>query len=214
MGWIIAAAIVAFFALLLAGRVVVFFDYNGELAVKIKYLCFTVIKIPGKPKKEKKVKKTKPKSEKKKEAPKKPAKRKFDFMSLSFDDKIALIKQTLSGVRKPIRKMLKRIAFSHMSINIVCGGDNAAKAAIKFGAMNIAAGNVLGLLDSFFTLKPLDDMNITVDFQSENTIYDIYFEVGMSLFAGLAGALGLLFALIKVMKTYKKTKSKTRACSH
>lgn len=227
-----------FFALLLAGRAAVFFDYNGELAIKIKYLCFTVVKIPKKKKKPKKTKKKADKKDKKvkaakddkevceeetekisdkkksvekqkKDGGKKPVekKKKLDLKSLTLNEKIELLKRALSNIGKPLKKLLKRIKFSHMSIGIVCGGDDAAKTAIKFGAMNIAVGNVLGLLDSFFTLKPLDDMNITADFQSEETIYDIYFEVRLSLFAGLVGAIGLLKALLKAYNEFKRIKA-------
>lgn len=240
MGWIIAAVIVLFFALLLAGRVTVFLDYNGELSLKIKYFCFTVVKIPKKKPKPKKSKKKAEKKDKKAEAVKddkevngensdkkneKPSedgkkksakkkggkKKKFDLKSLTFDDKIELLKLALSGVGKPLKKLFKSIEFSHMSIGIVCGGDDAAKTAIKFGAINIAAGNVLGLLDSFFTLKPLDDMNITVDFQSEETLYDIYFEARLSLFAGLAAVIKLLAAFLRLVKAYKQKQGESKS---
>ena len=210
MGWIIAAAIVLFFALLLAGQVAVFFDYNNDLALKIKYLCFTVVKIPKK-KKPKKIKKTKDKkakddkrSDENDGKKKKEKKKKFDLKSLTFDDMIDLLKLALSGVGKPLKKLFKSIVFSHMSIGIVVGGSDAARTAIKFGAINIAAGNVLGLLDSYFTLKPLDDMNITADFQSEKTLYDVYFEVRLSLFAALAAGFRLLGAFLKLLNAYKQ----------
>lgn len=213
MGWIIAASIVLFFALLLAGRVSVFFDYNNDLALKIKYMCFTVVKLPKKKKKPKKPKKTKEKKDKKAEKAKtdkksekdgKKKKKKFDIKSLTFDDYIDLLKTALSGVGKPLKKLFKSIKFSHMSIGIVVGGSDAAKTAIKFGAINFAAGNALGLIDSFFTLKPLDDMNITADFQSEETLYDIYFEVRLTLFAALAAGFRLIGAFLKLLKEFKK----------
>lgn len=213
MGWIIAAAIVLFIALLLAGRVSVFFDYNGELALKIKYLCFTVVKMPKK-KKSKKPKKSKPekpgKNSKKaddKKDEKQDGKKKGGLLkNLTFDDILELLKQALTGIGKPLRKLFKSIVFSHVSIGITCGGDDAAKTAIKFGAMNIAVGNVLGLLDSFFTLKPLDDLNIGVDFQSEKTLYDCYFEVRMSLFAALAAGIRLIGVALKLFGSLKKRK--------
>ena len=220
MGWIIAAAIVLLFVLLLAGRVTVFFDYNDSLALKIKYLCFTVVKIPKQKKKPKKPKKTKEKkdkkaekakSEKESDEKKKDEKKKFDIKSLTFDDYIDLLKTALSGIGKPLKKLFKSIAFSHMSIGIVVGGSDAARTAIKFGAINIAAGNVLGLLDSYFTLKPLDDMNITADFQSEKTLYDIYFEVRLSMFAALAAGFKLLGAFLKLVKEFKKKQKTNRA---
>lgn len=241
MGWIIAASIVLFFALLLAGKVTVYFDYTGELAVKIKYMCFTVVRIPKKekkrkrPKKEKRKKKAKieraektelseksdekqstveiaEKSEKKKPADKKAnkktdgeqKKKKLDLKSLTFDDMIALLKLAFSSVRKPLRKLFKSIVFSHMCLRAVCGGDDAAKTAIKYGALNMAAGNVLGLLDSYFTLKPLDDMYIGVDFQNESSEYDVYFEVRLTVFAAVAAGVKLLAAFLKLVRAYKK----------
>lgn len=224
VGWIIAGAIVLFFALLLAGRVAVYFDYNGTVALKIKYLCFPIIKIPKKRKPKKKPKKNRKenkksktekaegaenaeKSDKKKEPQKKKG---IDLKALTFDDKLELLKLALSGVGKPLKKLFKRIVFSHMSIEVICGGDDAAKTAIKFGAVNIAVGNVLGLLDSFFTLKPLDNMNIGVDFQSEETLVDVYFKVRLSLFAGFAGGFGLLGAFLKLNKAYKEKHNKAK----
>lgn len=243
MGWIIAASIVLFFALLLAGKVAVYFDYTGELAVKIKYICFTVVRIPKKEKKRKRPKKVKEKrekkakkesaekaelsektgeeqnsaeiaekSEKKKSADKKAnkktdgeqKKKKLDLKSLTFDDMIALLKLAFSSVRKPLRKLFKSIVFSHMCLRAVCGGDDAAKTAIKYGALNMAAGNVLGLLDSYFTLKPLDDMYIGVDFQNESSEYDVYFEVRLTVFAALAAGVKLLAAFLKLIRAYKK----------
>lgn len=215
MGWIIAAGVVLLIALLLAGRVSVFFDYNGELALKIKYLCFTVVKIPKKPKSEKPKKQKKPKPEKPSKKSKKSQtegenqdkKKKGGLLkNLTFDDIIELLKQALTGIGKPLRKLFKSIVISHLSLNITVGGDDAAKTAIKFGAMNIAVGNVLGLLDSFFTLKPLDDLNIGVDFQSEKTLYDAYFELRMTLFAGLAAGIRLGRVALKLFGTLKKKK--------
>ena len=117
---------------------------------------------------------------------------------------LELLKMALANVGKPLKKLFKSIEFSHMSIGIVVGGSDAARTAIKFGAINIAAGNVLGLLDSFFTLKPLDDMNITADFQSESTVWDIYFEVRLTLFAAIVAVFRLLGALVKLNNAYKE----------
>lgn len=218
VGWIIAAGVLLLIALLLAGRVSVFFDYNGELALKIKYLCFAVVRIPQKPKnsksvKPKKAKKSKPEKSSKKsenaenEGENRDKKKKGGLLkNLTFDDVIALLKQALTGVGKPLRKLFKSIVISHLSIGITCGGDDAAATAIKFGAMNIAVGNVLGLLDSFFTLKPLDDLNIGVDFQSEETLYDCYFEARMSLFAALAAGIRLARVALKLYGSLKKKK--------
>lgn len=237
MGWIIAGAIALFFVLLLAGRVSVFFDYNGQLALKIKYMCFTIIKMPKK-KRAKKPKKSRlsKKKEKKKAISAETAdkadgksdkkddedkekkdgkvkkdkkskdcgKKKFDLKGLTFDDVIALVKLAFSGVGKPLGKLFKSIKVSHVSIRIVCGGSDAAVTGIKYGAVNAVLGSVLGLIDSFFTLKPLDDMYVTADFRSEETIFDVYFEVRLTLFAAIVAAFRLIKAFLKVYKELKK----------
>lgn len=211
MGWIIAAGVVLLIALLLAGRVSVFFDYNGELALKVKYLCFTVFKIPMKSKKAK-PKKDKPKKSKKSKKAQDTSQegeqkqKKGLLKNLTFDDILALLKQALTGIGKPLRRLFKSIVISHLSLNITVGGDDAAKTAIKFGAMNIAVGNVLGLLDSFLTLKPLDDLNIGVDFQSEETLYDAYFEMRMTLFAAIVAVIRLARVALKLFGSLKKRK--------
>lgn len=233
VGWLIAAAIVLFIVLLLSGRVVVFFDHNGTLALKIKYLCFNIVKHPKKKKKtkssgrkvkkkaaeiseesgsEKSVKSAEKSSNKKKDkrSSREKSKKKLDLKSLTLDDKIELLKLALSGFGKPLKKLLKRVELLHTSIRIVCGGSDAAAAAIKFGAVNIAVGNVLGLLDSFFTLKELDDMYITVDFQSEETLYDVYFEARLSLFAAVVGGFGLLRAFLRLNKTYNEKRANAK----
>ena len=64
VGWIITASIVLLIVLLLAANVTVIFDYNGELALKVKYLCFTIVRIPRKKRKPKKARKKSAKKDK------------------------------------------------------------------------------------------------------------------------------------------------------
>lgn len=219
-GLIIAAAILLFLLLILAGRVTVIFDYGEELYLKISYLMFTVIKIPAKRKKSakkdkkaaKSVKKAARSAEKAEEKSENPTSEKSEEKADLSEEKsekseksdkkgkkkpalsdiFALVKLVTDSIGKPLKRVLKRTVISHMSLNIICGGDDAAKAALNFGRMNILVGNALGWIDSFFTLKKPDRINVGVDFQREDIQYYVYCEVRLSL----AALLGLLFSII------------------
>ncbi|MDE7398039.1 MAG: hypothetical protein K2N06_00785 [Oscillospiraceae bacterium] len=227
-GLLIAAAVLLVVLLILTGRVTVIFDYGEELYLKVSYLMFTVFKIPSKRKKTakkdkkaaksakkaaksaekaeeksedsaKKEEKSAEKSEKSAEESKKPAEKSAEKPKPNLSDILALVKLALDSIGKPLKRILKRTEISHLRLEIICGGNDAAKAALNFGATNILVGNALGWVDNFFTLKAPDRINIGVDFQCEQTEYSAYCEVRLSL----AAALGFLFSIIgRAVKYY------------
>ncbi len=201
MGWIIAGIIFIIILLLTLGRVQITADYSEDFILKIKYMFFPILTLPStKPKKEKKPKKPKkPKEEKAEDEEEKPKKK----ISLNLDDILALAKLALNSIGKPLRKILKRVEISHLSLDIVCGGEDAAKAAITYGAVNMAIGNLLGWFDTIFTLKPVDKLSVNVDFESEETTADAYVEVKLTVAAAFAFAFTLIGRVIKNFITGK-----------
>lgn len=142
------------------------------------------------------------KSEKSSEESEKPAKKAEKSVKKpkpNLSDILALVKLALDSIGKPLKRILKRTEILHLRLEIICGGSDAAKAALNFGATNILIGNALGWIDNFFTLKVPDRINIGVDFQCEQTEYSAYCEVRLSL----AAALGFLFSIIgRAVKHY------------
>lgn len=203
---LIAAAVLLLILLILVGRVTVIFDYGEELYLNVSYLMFTVMKIPNKreksPKKRKRTKKRSEKAEKseKTEKSKKAEKsEKTKKTKPGLSDIFTLVKLAADSVGKPLKRILKRTRISRLQLDIICGGEDAAKAALNFGRMNIVVGNALGWIDSFFTLKPVERININVDFEREETEYYAYCEIQLSL----AAALGFLFSVIgRAVKYY------------
>lgn len=200
-GWIIAGAILLFILVLLMSRATVIFDYSGDVYLKVSYFGITVFKIPGKKKAKKKAKKKKDEkddkadeeeSDKKKKKSKKPKK-----PLPTFDELMELLRMVLDSIGKPLRKILKRVTFSHLSFDAVCGGSDAARAAINYGTMNIALSAVLNLIDQFFTLKTPDDLHIGVDFYQEKTVIKCYCEVRITVGSALAFVFSLLGRAIK-----------------
>lgn len=216
MGWIIAGSIFVFILLLTLGRVKIIFDYKEDLILKVKYMFFPLVTIPAtKPKKEKppKKKKSKKKSEETtEEAEEEPkdgekTEEKKPKKKISLTDILEVAKLVLDSLGKPLKRILKRTVFAHLALRVSCGGEDAAKTAIKFGLVNLAVGNALGWLDTFFTLKTPDDINVTADFQSEETKIDCYCEISLSL----AAALAFLFTFIGRAIKYYFTHNRTRA---
>ncbi|MDE7231250.1 MAG: hypothetical protein K2N56_12280 [Oscillospiraceae bacterium] len=220
VGWIIAGSILLLFLILLLSRVTIIVDYDGDIYLKVSYFGITVFKIPSKKKPKKKAKKKKKKSDiadkaaetaikedesadkkngntdesdkpddpdKKKKKEKKPKK-----PLPTFDELMDLLRLALNSVGKPLKKILKRVTFSHLSFDAVCGGADAARAAINYGAMNFALSSVLNLIDTFFTLKAPDDLHIGVDFYQEKTVMKIYCEIRTTVGAAIAFAFSLL----------------------
>lgn len=216
MGWIIAGSIFVFILLLTLGRVKIIFDYKDDLILKVKYMFFPLVTIPAtKPKKENPPKKKKSKKkadaetaedkpEDEKTEEKKPKKK------ISLTDILEVAKLALDSLGKPLKRILKRTVFAHLALRVSCGGEDAAKTAIKFGLVNLAVGNALGWLDTFFTLKTPDDINVTADFQSEETKIDCYCEISLSLAAALAFAFTFIGRAIKYYFTHNRTRAAIR----
>lgn len=197
MGWIIAGIILIIILILVLGKAKITVDFSESLVVKIKYMFFPILTIPSKKKAPKKPKKEKKAKDEK--AEKKPKKK----ISLSLDNILDLVRFAFSSIGKPLRKILKRIEISHLALNVVCGGEDAAKAAITFGAVNMAVGNLLGWFDTIFTLKPVDELSVNVDFESEETTADAYVEVKLTIAAVFAFAFTLIGRLIRHYLTHK-----------
>lgn len=216
MGWIIAGSVFVFILLLTLGRVKIIFDYKDDVIFKVKYMFLPLVTIPAtKPKKQKSPKKKKskkktegedaeekPKDEKTEE--KKPKKK------ISLADIFEVLKLALDSLGKPLKRILKRTIFAHLALRISVGGEDAAKTAIKFGLMNMAVGNALGWLDTFFTLKKPDDINITADFQSEETKIDCYCEISLVAAAALAFVFTFIGRAIKYYFTHNRTRAAIR----
>lgn len=202
-GWIIAGSILLFILILLMSRVTIFVDYDGDIYLKAKYFGITVYRIPAvkNAKKRKRVRKKKPKE--KDEADKKKKKKKSKKPKPTFDELMDLLRMVLNSVGKPLRKILKRISFSHLSFDAVCGGSDAARAAINYGAMNFALSSALNLIDTFFTLKAPDDLHIGVDFYQEKTVIKVYCEIRTTVGAALAFVFSLLG---RALKNYLKSR--------
>lgn len=145
----------------------------------------------------------------------KPAAGKKDKASLS--ELFELVKALVDSLGKPLKKLLHRTVIARLRINVVCGGEDAAQAALNFGKMNILVGNILGWTDVYFTLKKPDDIHIDVDFRREDTAAEISFTARLSVFAALAfllKAFGRAVGHYRKSPSLRRTIEKLRATPH
>lgn len=209
IGWIIAGAVLLLLLFVLGLRVTVVIDYCGDLHLRASVLGITVFKIPTskkkkpkKPKKKKKGKKSDDDGSAEENEDKKDKKEKPTLTEI-----IDLVKLVLDGLGKPLKKMLKRVIVSHLNLQITCGGDDAAKAAINYGTANYLLSVVLNLCDEFLTLKAPDEIHIGVDFYKEKTEINGYVEVRLTVGSVLAFAFTFLGRAIKFYLSHDDAKS-------
>ncbi len=125
---------------------------------------------------------------------KKPGKKSGGKLTLM--DIFELVKLVWDSLGKPLKRLLKATRISGFWLRIKVGGEDAAQAAIRFGAVNMAAGNALAFLDGCFTLKK-PDFRIDCDFMSEETTYECDLTARLTLIAALAFLFWLLGRFVK-----------------
>ena len=169
---IVFAALLLFIALLLVLNVKFLFDFSteGALNFKIKLLCFTVYDI-NKPKKKSK----------------KPSrigsaiKRMLGFEQIiesqtdegekqkeSISSKITGLVTVFMLLTDSNLWLAKKIKAKQLKLDIICGGSDAADAAIEYGVVCSAVYPFIGYLETNFKgAEKALDVNIGCDFENE-----------------------------------------------
>lgn len=121
-------------------------------------------------------------AKKKQSAPEKPAKKKS---RVGLSDIWEIVKLVWDSLSKPLKRLLKATRIYSFRLRVVCGGDDAAKAALNYGRISAAAGVVRAFLEGNFTVvKP--DFDISVDFMSEETTAECSFTAKLTPIAAVA----------------------------
>lgn len=170
---IVFAALLLFIALLLVLNVKFLFDFSteGALNFKIKLLCFTVYDI-NKPKKEKKSKKPsrigayfkKLFGIGKKETDTADGEKTKEAIS----DKVTKFITLFMLLADSLIWLVKKIKLKRFGLDVICGGGDAADAAIEYGVVCSAVYPFIGYLETNFKgAERALDVNIGCDFENE-----------------------------------------------
>ena len=225
MGWIIVGAIFVFLMILLMTSVKVRFEYSDGLRLKINWLFITPVRIPAKPRKRKRRKKTRKSAKRAAKTEKtaavsdnaeaakdnsgektaqsdgntlneqKPAPEKKK-LNIGLGDIWEIVRLVWDSLGKPLKRLLRATRFYGFSLRIVCGGGDAAKAAMNYGRISAAAGMAQAFLESHFTMVKAE-YDVNVDFLSEKTKAECVFTAKLTPMAVIAFGFWVLGRAVK-----------------
>ncbi len=121
-------------------------------------------------------------AKKKQSAPEKPVKKKN---RVGLSDIWEIVKLVWDSLSKPLKRLLKATRIYSFRLRVVCGGDDAAKAALNYGRISAAAGVARAFLEGNFTVMN-PDFDISVDFMSEETTAECSFTAKLTPIAAVA----------------------------
>lgn len=235
-GWLIFGGIVLLLILLFEQSVTVTATYEEKLDVKVKFLFFTLYPTKPKKKRSPKRRKEKaadgartqtretdgketPPEEagegesenaeaptdgtsSAKKAKKLPKKKKGKGRGLTFDE----IMEYVRSASPPLKRLFKKIRCRDLTIRYVVATDDAAKTAIKYGAVCAALYPVIEWLTTYFSVKARE-VRVEADFSKKEDSVFAHGKIKLRLSTALGCVLWLGF---RVAKTYVKFLPKSK----
>lgn len=184
-GWVVFGIVIAVFVLIGCIPVGVDARYmENELSLRLKIGLLKMQILPAKPKKAapKKEKKTAKKAAAS-QKPEKP-KKKASMPKLTLSDILALVNLTCDTLGDLRRKLRVEV----LTLHVVLGGDDPAKAAMQYGGAWAAIGMLNPKLDQLFVIKKRDIQPI-LDYNEKEM--SISAQLALTITIGRALSLGL-----------------------
>lgn len=192
IGWLVAAAVLAFFVFLFTVPVHITISANENVRVWLRILLVRLPLFPaGQKKRPKKGKQKQKAPAERKPRKKKPAKEKRNILHT-----IRLVMKIAASVIKKLSRHL-RIRVYRYEISVAAG--DAAKTAILYGAVTGLSSNLFELLENTanFKVKRRAPVNVYADFVGEKTKADIKIDFSINLWGALATLLAAGIAFVK-----------------
>lgn len=190
----VTVGILAFLALLLSVSVTVTVRITDEVRVWIGALGYRYPLLPPRRKQEAGPEAEQP-PEKASEGSGHKARKKGEKPGeRSFSETVELAATLLRSLLPPAGRMLRHIRFTGVRIYMTVAREEADQTAIAYGAVSAGVYNLLGMLDSLFTLR-VKWVDILPDFVSGEPVYRISFRAKLRVGCILAGALRMLYNL-------------------
>ena len=118
-------------------------------------------------------------------------------LSGDIGETIEFAKQLISSACRPIKRLINHIRVNSFMLYVCAGGDDAAKAALNYGKINWLVHTAIGFLYNIVRLD-VKKIDITTDFTSEETKYELSCKVKLRLGTALGCIIWLLFRLAKL----------------
>ena len=193
-GWIIAAAVFGFFALILGTSAKCRLSYqDGEFCVKVGFWCFWFTVFPQQKKEKPPEKQPEKKADSDKPPKEEPEKKKekTDF---------SLIRNLIGSGLKGFQTVWRHLIFYNLRLRVVVGDEDAAACALQYGKL---CGAVYGGLAAAKNLARLREKEISLscDFSKNRTECDLQAFVRIRILFVFGAAFRMLFHLaVNTMK--------------
>ncbi len=182
----VVAGVLAFICLLLALPIGMAAEYSGEgLFVWLNYGFLKKRLIPA-PEKKKKAKKR----------PEKPEKKQKSASAGTVED----LKENAGAIAAALGRLRRAVLIKELTLHVCVACEDPANAALAYGGIYAAEGDLVPLLHSFFRIKKLDLTN-SVDFAAEKTRVYARAKLSVRLGALLAIAAKLILSMKNNIKS-------------
>lgn len=122
-------------------------------------------------------------------------------------DIIEKVKIIWNVSNKHLLNIFKHIYIEELMVDFLIADEDAYKAAMNYGKINVAVYNLINFIRTFFTVT-IKTVDIICDFDSKESIYDFSAKITVKPSTILSAAFGILFGLlINIKKLIGKNKS-------
>lgn len=199
MGWLIAAGVLIFLAVLPVGVSAIYNTYGPLVRLILGPVKITV--YPSKKEKKEKPKKEKPKAPAKKQQPSAQPKEK-EKKGGSFTDFLPLVDLILNFLGTFRRKL----RVSRLEMKLIMAADDPCDLAVNYGKAWAAVGSLMPQLERLFIIKKRN-VEVECDFTAEKTLIfarlDITITIGRILSISVVHGIRILRQYLKIMKMRK-----------
>lgn len=130
-------------------------------------------------------------------------------LSGDIGETIEFVKQLISSVSKPVKRLISHIRVNNFYLFITASGEDAAQAAMNYGKINWLVHTALAVLYNTVKLN-VKKIDITADFTSGKTEYELSCKVKLRLGTAIGCVLWFLFRAAKLyLKINSKNANKT-----
>ena len=106
---------------------------------------------------------------------------------------IGRFSEILTSLFKRVNTLLKRCRITRLRLHIVCAGEDAAAAAVEYGAVSAIVYSLLGYLDTVARIKrKATDIQISCDYDRTEGEYSLDMVLSVRIFRILTALLGLI----------------------
>lgn len=192
MWWIAPAVIAAIAVIALFLPVKLRIWASDEIFAEWRVLFFRKMLYPAPPKKKKKG------AKKKKEQPEKAKKPK----ETTAENVVSMIRSVTKALSTLWDKLRRRVKIKLIRLTVVIATDEAAKAALIYGAAANACDALLDALRRYLKFTEKDGaVSVSVDFSKEKTEFDFDIELSLSL-------MGMISVLLPALNKYLNSNKK------